>query len=121
MSGVPNTIFPICDQPSAPAHIGHGSTVTYRVQLGRYLPPIVFAAAVMACISACAVTSFSFSVRLCDLAITLLLLTMIAPIGISSCSSAFLASCRAIRMKYSSLKMSIFILLWMVNAKLALF
>ena len=36
----------------APAHIRHGSTVTYKVQPLRYLPPKVCSAAVMACISA---------------------------------------------------------------------
>ena len=55
---------PIWLHANAPAHIGQGSTVTYKVQSLRYLPPIVEAAAVMACNSACAVTSTKVSTKL---------------------------------------------------------
>ena len=51
-SVAPYTTRRTCAQPMAPAHIMQGSTVTYRVQSVRYLPPSVLAADVMACISA---------------------------------------------------------------------
>ena len=49
----------------APAHMMQGSTVTYNVQSCRYFPPNSLAAMVIACISACAVTSLSVSVVVC--------------------------------------------------------
>ena len=59
------TLNDVTAQAIAPAHITQGSTVTYKVHSFRYFPPRTLAAAVMACISAWAVTSFSVSVRLC--------------------------------------------------------
>ena len=84
----PMTKREICDQNKAPAHITHGSRVTYIVQSFRYLPPRKLAAEVILCISAWAVMSFSRSVRLCPLAIILLLQTITQPIGTSSSSRA---------------------------------
>ena len=52
----------------------------------------------MACISACAVTSLSISVRLCVRAMMRPLHTTIAPMGISSSSKAFCASASAMFM-----------------------
>ena len=49
---------------NAAAHIGHGSTVTYRVQSLRCFPPMASVADVRAIISACAVGSLSLSVML---------------------------------------------------------
>ena len=54
----------------------------------RYLPPRVFAAAVMACISAWAVTSFNVSVRLCALETILPLHTTISSIDKSYIEAA---------------------------------
>ena len=73
----------------------HGSTVTYNVHCARYLPPRVLAAAVMACISAWAVTSVRVSVRLCARAMILSLHTTTAPTGTSPRSKAFSASSNA--------------------------
>ena len=39
---------PICDQNKAPAHMLHGSRVTYKVQSGKYFAPRALDAAVMA-------------------------------------------------------------------------
>ena len=76
----------------APAHIMQGSTVTNRVQSFRYFPPKYSDAAVMACISACAVTSERRSVRLWARAMMRSPHTITAPTGISSSSKAHLAS-----------------------------
>ena len=65
------------------------------MHLSRYLPPRYVVAAVMACISACAVGSFNVSVRLCALAIILLLHTTTAPTGTSPLALPFSASARA--------------------------
>lgn len=92
---VPYTSFPICDHAMAPAHITHGSTVTYSVHVSKYFPLRYSSAAVTACISACAVTSWSVSVRLCPFPIIWSLHTTTAPIGTSSFARAFLASARA--------------------------
>ena len=51
-SMAPYTMRPIWAQFRAPAHIGQGSTVTYKVHSGRYFPPMASVAAVMAIISA---------------------------------------------------------------------
>src|ERR1051325_610640 len=54
----------ICAQARAAAHIGQGSIVTYIVQPFKYFPPNHEEAEVKAIISACALTSLSFSVWL---------------------------------------------------------
>ncbi len=100
----PNTNLPSCAQLKAPPHIKQGSRVTYKVQLIKYLPPRHSAAAVIASISAWAVTSFSVSVRLCALAIIRLLLTITAPTGTSSFFNASRASFNACCIKYLSEK-----------------
>ena len=62
----------------------------------------MLAAAVMACISACAVTSSSVSVRLCPRPMISPLATITQPMGTSPCASAKWASANAMRMKRSS-------------------
>lgn len=94
-SGAPITNVPNCAHAKAPAHMVQGSMVTYRVHSFKYLPPKYELAMVTASISACAVTSFSFSVSLCALAIILSLHTTMAPMGISPSSAACLASANA--------------------------
>ena len=78
------------------AHITHGSTVTYKVHCVRYLPPKVLVAAVIACISACAVTSAKVSVRLCPRPTTCPSATITHPTGTSPIAKAFCASANAI-------------------------
>ena len=93
---------PTCAQPMAPAHIMHGSTVTYNVHPCRYLPPRVDAAAVRACISAWAVGSESVSTRLWPRPTTAPSATTTAPIGTSCSFNALRASFSARRMNFSS-------------------
>src|SRR5574344_526078 len=93
----------------APAHMMQGSTVTNKVQSGKYLPHSS-AAMVKASISAWAVTSCSISVWLWLRAThSPCLSTMTAPMGISPSSSALCASCRAIRIYSSSVFMVSFV------------
>ena len=47
-SSAPHTTRLTCAHPIAPAHMMHGSTVTYNVHSCKYLPPSVAAAAVRA-------------------------------------------------------------------------
>ena len=98
----PYTMRPTWAQFRAPAHIGQGSTVTYKVQSVRYLPPMASVAAVMATISAWAVVSISRSVILCPRPITRPRDTMTAPMGISPAARAACASRSASRMNFSS-------------------
>jgi hypothetical protein len=83
----------------APAHIGHGSSVTYRVQPSSRHERRAAAAWVMAIISAWAVGSRSCSRWLCARATTPRCgATMTAPTGTSSAAAAVSASSRAISM-----------------------
>ena len=95
-SAAPYTTLLICAHPIAPAHIIQGSTVTYNVHCDRYFPPRVLAAAVIACISACAVTSDRVSVRLWPRPTTCPSATITHPIGTSPAASALWASVMAI-------------------------
>ena len=83
---------------SAPAHITHGSSVTYSVQSTRRQCPTAAAASRSASTSACAVGSPVSSRSLCRRAITTPSRTTTAPIGTSSCASAARASSSAIDM-----------------------
>ena len=93
---------PTCAQFKAPAHIGQGSTVTYKVQSVKYFPPMASVAAVTATISAWAVVSCSRSVMLCPRPMTRPRQTMTAPMGISPAARAAPASRKASRMYFSS-------------------
>ena len=94
-SAAPYTTRFTCAHPIAPAHITQGSTVTYSVHCVRYFPPSVFVAAVIACISAWAVTSSSVSVRLCPRPTTCPSATITHPTGTSPIANAFFASASA--------------------------
>lgn len=67
----------------APAHMTHGSSVTYNLHSSKRQLPTTFEARSIAICSACAVGSCAVSLKLCDRAMTSLFLTMIAPIGTS--------------------------------------
>ena len=79
----------------APAHIGHGSSVTYSVQPSSRQLPSAAAACVMAIISAWAVGSRSASRSLRAAASTRPSRTMTAPTGASSAAAAASASASA--------------------------
>ena len=93
---------PIWAQFRAAAHIGQGSTVTYKVASFKYLPPRASVAAVMAIISAWAVGSWRVSVRLCPFPMMRPLHTTTAPMGTSPSAAAARASFKASCMYFSS-------------------
>src|SRR4051794_24256515 len=82
---------------AAPAHIGHGSSVTTSAQSSRRQPSRARAASVMASSSACAVGSPASSRSLCRRASTSPSerRTITAPTGTSSCATAARASSSA--------------------------
>lgn len=89
----------IRDWTIAPAHMGQGSRVTYKMQFSRRHDCKNCAAWVIAIISACAVGSLSSSRWLCALAMMPSLAeTIRAPTGTSSSCSARRASSSAISM-----------------------
>ena len=94
---------PIWAQQRAAAHMGQGSTVTYKVQSLRYLPPIASVAAVRAIIYAWAVGSERRSVMLWPRAMMRPRHTMTAPMGTSPSARAAWASRRASFMNCSSM------------------
>src|SRR6267142_2629186 len=90
----------------APAHIAHGSSVTYSVQSVSRHDCIASDAAPIATISACAVASRSDSTWLRPRPITTPPWTMTQPIGTSSASAAACASRSAARIPCSSFRMN---------------
>ena len=73
----------MCVQWVAVAHMGQGSRVTYRVQVGRYFVWSLLQARRRARSSACAVASCVVCTLLCAWAMMVWLCTMMAPTGIS--------------------------------------
>ena len=84
----PKTKRPNRAATSAPAHMGHGSSVTTRVAVDKRHPPSAAAASRSASISAWAVGSPECSRSLCRAATTSPLTRTTAPTGTSPCASA---------------------------------
>src|SRR6185312_8007124 len=101
-SVVPKTTRGTRASTIAPAHMAHGSSVTYSTESSTRQLPRAWAAARRAIISAWAVGSSRSSRSLWPAPITSPSWTTMAPTGMSSCSSARDASRSARRMKYSS-------------------
>ena len=81
----------ILDCTSAPAHIWHGSSVTYNVQSSNLQSPVFLLAFLIAVISACASVFLSVFLLLYPRAIILSSCTITHPIGTSSSAYAFFA------------------------------
>ena len=101
-SAAPKTHRPTRAFTIRPAHMGHGSSVTYTVQSERRHRPSSCAAATRAENSACADGSPSSSRRLHARAITRPARTTTAPTGTSPSDAARLASDSASRMNRTS-------------------
>ena len=95
-SRAPKNTLSIRDMMMAPAHIGHGSSVTYREQPLSRQSPLVLQASLIASSSACAVAWFFFSRLLRPRPITAPpASTTTQPTGASPSSPASRASARA--------------------------
>ena len=86
----------------APAHMLHGSSVTYTVHPVSHFAPSFSSAAARASISACADELLMVSTRLCALLMISPSLTTSAPTGTSPARAACSASSSASRMNNSS-------------------